>query len=75
MARFSKIGILLLAAVVALAGAEVGEGVSVLGIKSFVSRAKAGVGRPLTPISVAGVARPTDTALHGRCVLLLSLGP
>jgi hypothetical protein len=59
MLRFTKISLLLFAATVAVAGAEVGKGISVLGIKSFVSPAEAKVGRPLTPVSVAGVARRT----------------
>jgi hypothetical protein len=59
MTRFRRIGLLLFAAVVAIAGAEFGERISVPGITSFVSPAEARVGRPLTPVSVAGVTRRT----------------
>jgi len=38
---------------------EVGERFSVPGIGSYVATAEARVGRPLTPVSVAGVARRT----------------
>ena len=36
---------------------DLGEHLSVLTIPGFVSTAEAVVGRPLTPVSVAGVAR------------------
>jgi hypothetical protein len=36
---------------------EVGEQFSVPGVSSYVATAQAVVGRPLTPVSVAGVAR------------------
>ena len=47
------------AAIVALVlvGAEVGSQLSIPGMPSTVSDADAIVGRPLTPVSVAGVAR------------------
>lgn len=38
---------------------ELGERLSIPGIRGFVSTAEAIVGRPLTPLSVAGVARRT----------------
>ena len=38
---------------------EVGERLSVPGMGSYVATAEAVVGRPLTPVSVAGVARRT----------------
>jgi hypothetical protein len=38
-------------------GLELGEALSVPGVHSAVSSAEAIVGRPLTPVSVAGVAR------------------
>ena len=40
-------------------GSEIGERLSIPGVESFVSTAEAVVGRPLTPVSVAGVARRT----------------
>jgi hypothetical protein len=53
---FKRIRVLLLAAVVGTFCLELGEQFSIPG---FVSSAEARVGRPLTPVSVAGVARRT----------------
>lgn len=47
----------LLAAIVGLFGAEAGSELVMPGVYSFVTTAEARVGRPLTPVSVAGVAR------------------
>ena len=48
----------LLVALITMSGAtELGEHLYVQGVPGFVSRAEAVVGRPLTPVSVAGVAR------------------
>jgi hypothetical protein len=49
-----SIGLLVVAA-----GAEFGERRAIPGVHGFVSPAEAVVGRPLTPVSVAGVARRT----------------
>ena len=38
---------------------ELGERFEIPGVHSFVSTAEAVIGRPLTPMSVAGVARRT----------------
>jgi hypothetical protein len=54
-----KLTIVLLTAVVALCGLEAGERLSIPGVSSFVAVAEARIGRPLTPVSVAGVARRT----------------
>jgi hypothetical protein len=54
-----QIGIFLVAASVSLFALELGERLSIPGIHSFVSTAEAIVGRPLTPVSAAGVARRT----------------
>jgi hypothetical protein len=43
--------------VILLGLAEMGERYSVPGVYSFIPAAHAIVGRPLTPVSVAGVAR------------------
>lgn len=40
-------------------GASIGESIGVPGVRGPVSEAQAIVGRPLTPVSVAGVARRT----------------
>lgn len=59
MNRFKKPGIALIFAIIVIAGAEVGEQLSIPGVHSLISTSKAIVGRPLTPVSVAGVARRT----------------
>lgn len=56
---FKRIGFLLLAAIIWAVCAELGERFEVLGMPGFVSTAHAIVGRPLTPMSYAGVARRT----------------
>lgn len=56
--RVSKrLGLIVLTLMLGVGGLELGERLGVPGIHSFVSSAEAKVGRPLTPISVAGVAR------------------
>jgi hypothetical protein len=59
MTMSKQIGIFLVAVSVSLFALELGEVLSIPGIQSFVSTAEARVGRPLTPVSVAGVARRT----------------
>ena len=54
-----RLRIVLLAGVVTVSGLEVGERLSVPGAHSVISTADAVVGRPLTPVSVAGVGRRT----------------
>ena len=56
---FKRIGIFLLTAVVGAFCLELGEKVGIPGVHGLVSPAEATVGRPLTPVSVAGVARRT----------------
>ena len=57
MTTLKRVGILV-AALITIGGAvELGEHLSPLAIPGFVSSAEARVGRPLTPVSVAGVAR------------------
>ena len=55
-----RLKISLLACVVAVGGLALGERLVIPGLYGFVSQAKAEVGRPLTPVSVAGVARRTN---------------
>ena len=54
---FRIIGVLALAALIGVAYLGVGERFVAPGVDGFVSSAKAEVGRPLTPVSVAGAAR------------------
>ncbi len=60
MSVSKKIGIVIFAGIVGLCGLGLGERLSIPGVRSFVSTAEAKVGRPLTPVSVAGVARRTS---------------
>ena len=59
MSKATKIGFLMLFAVIPVGALEIGNQLSIPGIPSVVSQAEARVGRPLTPVSVAGVARRT----------------
>ena len=52
-----RIGIGLLAVIIYGICLELGERFEIPGVHSFVSTAEAVIGRPLTPMSVAGVAR------------------
>ena len=49
----------LLAMIICGIGLELGERFEIPGVHSFVSTAEAIIGRPLTPMSYAGVARRT----------------
>lgn len=60
-----RIGLILLVAIGGASFLELGEKLSIPGICGIVSSAQAKVGRPLTPVSVAGVAR--RTARRGCC--------
>ncbi|MFC1696249.1 hypothetical protein ACFL1C_09045 [Pseudomonadota bacterium] len=59
MTRLKRLGLMALAAAVVLIGAEIGSQLAVPGVHSVIPEAEARVGRPLTPVSVAGVARRT----------------
>ena len=52
-----RISIGLLAIIICAICLEIGERCEIPGVHSFVSTAEAVIGRPLTPMSVAGVAR------------------
>ena len=54
-----KLRIVLLTGVVGFIGLQVADKLATPGTFSIVSTADARVGRPLTPVSVAGVARRT----------------
>jgi hypothetical protein len=58
-----RLTIVLMTGLVGVAGLELGERFAVPGVYGVVASAQARVGRPLTPVSVAGVARRTV----GRC--------
>ncbi len=59
MTRLKRLGVVLLVGALAVIGAEIGSQLSVPGVPSAVPEAEAIIGRPLTPVSVAGVARRT----------------
>ena len=59
MSVSKKIGMIIFATIVGLCGLKLADRLLVSGVPSFVSTAEAKVGRPLTPVSVAGVARRT----------------
>ena len=59
MSMSKRLGVFLIAGIIAVCGAELGEQFSVPGVHSLIPSAEARVGRPLTPVSVAGVARRT----------------
>jgi hypothetical protein len=57
---FKRIGVLFLAVIIWSFCLELGERLEIPGVYGFVSKAQAVVGRPLTPMSAAGVARRTS---------------
>ncbi len=59
MTMSKRVGVLLAAGIIVIGGAELGERLEVPGIHSLIPTADARVGRPLTPVSVAGVGRRT----------------
>jgi hypothetical protein len=59
MSMSKKFATLVLVGIISLCVLEFGDRLSTPGVHSFVSSAEAKVGRPLTPVSVAGVARRT----------------
>ena len=59
MSVSKKLAIVIFTGIVGLWGLGLGERLSIPGVHSIVSSAEARVGRPLSPVSVAGVARRT----------------
>ena len=57
MSISKRMGILVIAGTIVVCGSEIGERLSIPGMQSVIPSAEARVGRPLTPVSVAGVAR------------------
>jgi hypothetical protein len=60
MPTWRKIRVLLLAGIIGVGGLELGNRLSIPGFHSLIISAEAVVGRPLTPVSVAGTARRTS---------------
>jgi len=59
MTVFKSFGYALLVEGIAIGCLTLGDKLSVPGVSGFVSTAEARIGRPLTPLSFAGVARRT----------------
>jgi len=59
MTWLKRFGVFLMAGIIGLGALELGERLSIPGVHGLSSSAEAVVGRPLTPVSVAGVARRT----------------
>ena len=59
MTKLKQFVLALSAVMLVLLAMEVGERISVPGVSGYIGTAEAVVGRPLTPVSVAGVARRT----------------
>ena len=59
MTILKRLGILVITGIIVTFGSEIGERLALPGVHSVIPSAEARVGRPLTPISVAGVARRT----------------
>lgn len=57
MTMSKGLGVFLIAGAIMVFGAELGKRFAIPGVHSLISSAEARVGRPLTPVSVAGVAR------------------
>ena len=59
MTKLKKLGLSLSVVRLGLLALEAGERLAIPGVSGYVATAEARVGRPLTPVSVAGVARRT----------------
>ena len=59
MNKFKILGVVMILGVIGIFGSEIGQQFSVPGVQRLVPAAEARVGRPLTPVSVAGVGRRT----------------
>ncbi len=66
MSVLKIVGIVIFTGIVGLSGLELGERLSIFGVPSFISTAEARVGRPLTPVSIAGVSRRTARRVSRR---------
>ena len=59
MSVSKRFGILLQTGIIVICALEFGERVAIPGVHSFISTAQAIIGRPLTPVSIAGATRRT----------------
>jgi hypothetical protein len=70
-----KIPALALAGLLGVGGTEMAEELGIPGLPGYVSKAEAIVGRPLTPVSYAGVARRTTRRVVRRTAVRVSTLP
>ena len=66
MRMFKILGVVLIAGIIMAFGSEIGDRFSLSGTERLVPTAEARVGRPLTPVSVAGGGAAHGAALRGR---------
>jgi hypothetical protein len=59
MKMLKRFGFLAIVGIIVVCGSEIGNRLSIPGVNSLIPTAEARIGRPLTPVSVAGVGRRT----------------
>ncbi|MBJ3776708.1 hypothetical protein [Acuticoccus mangrovi] len=64
-----RIGLGVLSLMIMVGALELGAALSIPGVQGVVGQAHAIIGRPLTPLSVAGVARRTTRRTIRRCAV------
>jgi len=60
MIMLKRLAFFVIVEIIVVGGSEIGGRLAIPGVHSVISTAEAVVGRPLTPVSVAGVARRQD---------------
>ena len=60
MIMLKRLALFAMVGIIVVSGSEIGERSAIPGVHSVIPTAEAVVGRPLTPVSVAGVARRED---------------
>jgi hypothetical protein len=60
MIMLKRLAFFVIVGIIVVGGSELGERSAISGVHSVIPAAEAVVGRPLTPVSVAGVARRED---------------
>jgi hypothetical protein len=60
MIMMKRLDFFAIVGIIVVGGSEIGERLAIPGVHSVIPTAEAEVGRPLTPVSVAGVARRED---------------
>ena len=75
MNMFKILGVFLIVEVIMVFGSEIGERISLSVAQRMVPTAEAIVGRPLTPVSYAGVARRTTRRVIRRSTIYVATLP